>query len=129
MHPRTKFRMKEFDVFGEFEGVENLHIVEPMNYKKFIKNIASSRVVITDSGGIQEETSYMGVPCLTIRENTERPVTISDGTNTLVSFDAAVDYVNKIFKGEYKNGIKIKLWDGRSSQRIVQIIDRYMSKC
>ena len=129
MHPRTKFRMREFDILDEFEGVENLHIVEPMNYKKFIKNVASSRVVITDSGGIQEETSYMGIPCLTIRDNTERPVTVSEGTNTLVSFDMVVDYINKIFDDKYKDGCKIKLWDGRSSIRIAEIIDRYMSRC
>ncbi len=129
MHPRTKFRMKEFNIFSEFEKVENLHIVEPMNYLKFIKNVASSRVVITDSGGIQEETSYMGIPCLTIRENTERPVTISRGTNTLVSFDKVVKSVDDVFEGKYKQGGKIEMWDGRSSKRISEHIDRYLSRC
>ena len=96
-----------------------LHII---SYSNFLLQIINCRFVITDSGGIQEETSYLGIPCLTLRKNTERPITISKGTNVLVNLKAIVNKIEKIKKQK----VKIDKWDGKTSERILKIIKKYM---
>jgi UDP-N-acetylglucosamine 2-epimerase (non-hydrolysing) len=88
--------------------------------------MASARVVITDSGGIQEETSFLGIPCLTLRPNTERPVTVTLGTNTVVGEDLgkAEALVDAILAGRYKTGAPIPLWDGHAAERVVDVLAR-----
>jgi UDP-N-acetylglucosamine 2-epimerase (non-hydrolysing) len=123
VHPRTRKRISEFGLTEFFEK-ENIKLCEPLGYFEFMKLIKSSKAVVTDSGGIQEETTYLGIPCLTIRQNTERPVTIDEGTNTLIEMDVekVITHINLILNNNYKKGKIPELWDGRSTERIVDII-------
>lgn len=124
LHPRTRKMLAEFNLLSLLESNERLILSEPIGYFQFQKLIKYSQVVITDSGGIQEETTFRQIPCLTVRENTERPVTITEGTNTLVEFDESIilDWVGKIRSGAYKKGIIPKFWDGHTTERIYQTL-------
>lgn len=103
---------------------ENLHIVEPLGYLEFNYLVKHSKAVITDSGGITEETTVMGIPCLTLRDNTERPETVTLGTNELVGTDptAIKSALDKLFAGKWKKGGIPELWDGKAAERIVETI-------
>lgn len=116
VHPRTKNILDELDI-----NAPNLHIVEPLGYLEFNYIVNKSLAVITDSGGITEETTVMGVPCLTLRDNTERPETIEIGTNELVGTEPEniKAYLEKLFAGEWKKGTIPYLWDGNAAKRIV----------
>jgi UDP-N-acetylglucosamine 2-epimerase (non-hydrolysing) len=124
IHPRTKAKFEKFELFEELFNNPNIIISGPLDYFAFQKLIADAVMVLTDSGGIQEETTFRKVPCLTLRPNTERPSTIELGTNQLIPFDAEVilKEVGKIKKGTYKKGTIPPLWDGKSTQRILEII-------
>jgi UDP-N-acetylglucosamine 2-epimerase (non-hydrolysing) len=124
VHPRTAGRLKEFGFWDEIRRWSNLRITEPLGYLDSLCLLAGATLVLTDSGGVQEETTALGVPCLTIRENTERPVTITEGTNTLVGTSHAriVSEARKILNGEGKRGRVPKYWDGRAAERIVQCL-------
>lgn len=119
VHPRTRQRMRDFAI-----DASRLMLLDPLPYLQFLALQRRATMVITDSGGIQEETTYLGVPCLTMRENTERPVTVSIGTNVLVGQDRAKLYaeVDKILSGRSKPGGIPPLWDGHASQRIAELI-------
>ncbi len=122
VHPRTKTAIR--DLLG---GVEpGLRLLEPQGYLDFLRLMSQARFVLTDSGGIQEETTVLGVPCLTMRENTERPITIDEGTNILVgsSADAVRNAARRILDGETKTGRVPALWDGRASARIADVLER-----
>jgi len=123
VHPRTRQRIEEFGI-----NIEKLHLLEPLPYIEFLSLQRRALVVITDSGGIQEETTYFGVPCLTLRSNTERPVTVSMGTNVLVGHDPRllVSELARILEGNAKKGSIPPLWDGRASERIAQALQRYV---
>jgi UDP-N-acetylglucosamine 2-epimerase (non-hydrolysing) len=116
IHPRTA---KVFDTIGISHP--NLHLIEPLSYLEFNYLVERSKVVITDSGGITEETTVMGVPCLTLRDNTERPETCSIGTNELVGTDpsAIKPALDVLFSGKWKKGGIPELWDGKAAERIV----------
>ncbi|OBX25526.1 UDP-N-acetylglucosamine 2-epimerase (non-hydrolysing) [Gelidibacter algens] len=124
IHPRTRARITSFGYDEEFSKLENIILTEPLGYFDFQKLIATSKMVLTDSGGIQEETTFRGIPCLTLRENTERPITIDEGTNTLVpfEFDALQKYIDQILEGTYKTGKIPELWDGKATERILKHI-------
>lgn len=121
IHPRTTKKLESFGLAEQLTGNPKVVLTDPLDYYSFQKLIHSSKFVITDSGGIQEETTFSGVPCLTLRPNTERPSTITLGTNTLLPLD--VDVVSRsiaeIENGTYKKGEIPPLWDGRSTERIV----------
>lgn len=119
LHPRTRQRIKESGI-----AAERLHLFEPMPYIEFLALQSRAAVVITDSGGIQEETTYLGVPCLTLRTNTERPITVEIGTNVLVGDDKSRLYteLNNILAGKGKKGMIPPLWDGHAGERIAQVI-------
>jgi UDP-N-acetylglucosamine 2-epimerase (non-hydrolysing) len=123
-HPRTIKRIDEFGFTERLNTASNLHIVEPLGYLEFLDLMMHSKIVLTDSGGIQEETTILGVPCLTLRENTERPITITQGTNILVGVDPdrIVSEVQSILSGESKAGRVPELWDGQTAGRIVAIL-------
>jgi UDP-N-acetylglucosamine 2-epimerase (non-hydrolysing) len=123
VHPRTLKKIKEFGLSSLFEN-ENIRLCEPLGYFEFMKLVKSSKAVVTDSGGIQEETTYLGIPCLTIRQNTERPVTIDEGTNTLINMDVeqVKKYIDEILNNNYKKGKIPEFWDGKATERIVDII-------
>ncbi|MDN3512519.1 MAG: UDP-N-acetylglucosamine 2-epimerase (non-hydrolyzing) [Candidatus Jettenia sp.] len=126
IHVRTKEKMKLFHMMDTFNNLTNLTMIEPLGYVDFVKLVKDSKLVITDSGGIQEETTVLGIPCLTMRDNTERPVTIQEGTNILVGRNKRkiISSVNKILRGEKerkKNKIP-QFWDGKAAQRIVKVL-------
>jgi UDP-N-acetylglucosamine 2-epimerase (non-hydrolysing) len=120
VHPRTEKLMKEFGVLAG----QNIQLAQPLSYIDFLALQTQAACVITDSGGIQEETTYLGVPCITVRENTERPVTASMGTNILVGKDYAAvkTHALQAINGTFKKGSIPQLWDGQASQRIAQIL-------
>jgi UDP-N-acetylglucosamine 2-epimerase len=101
-----------------------VHLLPPLPYNFFLKLYKDASLVLTDSGGLQEETTALGIPCFTIRENTERPVTIEEGTNTLVgtSAEGILSEFEKFKRGETKKGRVPELWDGKASERIVDIL-------
>jgi len=119
VHPRTRQRIAEFGL-----KVERLHLSEPLPYIEFLALQSRAAVVITDSGGIQEETTYLGVPCLTLRDNTERPVTVTSGTNVIVGQDREKlsSELSKIVGGRAKKGTIPPLWDGHAGERIVDVL-------
>lgn len=124
LHPRTTKMLKEHGMFDALKQNKNIIITEPIGYFEFQKLIKHCLVVITDSGGIQEETTFRQVPCLTVRENTERPVTITEGTNTLVKFENEVilSNVNSIINNTYKKGTIPQFWDGHTTERIFEVL-------
>jgi len=119
VHPRTRKRLEDAGLASN-----GLLLMDPMPYLEFLGLQTRAVAVITDSGGIQEETSFLGIPCFTLRENTERPVTVTLGTNTLVGrdLDALRSGLNRVLAGEQKIGCVPPLWDGRSTERIATII-------
>ena len=121
IHPRTRSRLPPgFEAPG-------LKLVEPLGYLDFLALTADARLAMTDSGGIQEETTALGVPCLTMRENTERPVTVDVGTNQLVGTDPAkaVAAAREVLAGRVKQGRLPELWDGRAAERVAEILVRF----
>lgn len=123
-HPRTLKMIKTHGFLKKFQALNNLLMIDPLGYVDFIKLVKDSLFVMTDSGGIQEETTVLKVPCLTMRENTERPVTVKEGTNILVGRDKKklLSSVNKIIAGKWKKSRVPELWDGKAAERIVRII-------
>ncbi len=124
VHPRTRKQMKLFGLEERVATATNLILTDPLGYLDFLKLMAHARLVVTDSGGIQEETTVLGVPCLTVRENTERPVTVSEGTNLVIgmSRERIVEESYEILAGRGKAGRRPELWDGRAAERIVQVL-------
>ncbi len=124
VHPRTAVRLREFGLWARVKQLPDLHICEPLGYFDFLQLMAQSGVVLTDSGGIQEETTILDVPCLTLRENTERPITISEGTNRLIGIDPdrIVPEIERILQGDVPQGRIPALWDGKAAERIVEVL-------
>jgi UDP-N-acetylglucosamine 2-epimerase (non-hydrolysing) len=119
-HPRTRINLSRFRI----DLGPDIILTGPQPYMSFLNLWKDAAVVLTDSGGLQEETTALGVPCVTIRENTERPVTVDEGSNVLVGTDPAriVTEVSRILRGEGKRGRRPHLWDGRAAQRIVEVL-------
>ncbi|MBB5019882.1 UDP-N-acetylglucosamine 2-epimerase (non-hydrolyzing) [Chitinivorax tropicus] len=126
VHPRTRGNIEKFGI----ELGDRIITTPPLSYMEFLSLWKDAAIVMTDSGGLQEETTGLGVPCLTLRENTERPVTISDGTNTLVgtSPDMIVREARKVLAGQGKQGRQPKFWDGKAAERIVDILYRELDR-
>jgi UDP-N-acetylglucosamine 2-epimerase (non-hydrolysing) len=124
VHPRTRQRLEELPQAGTLHTSPGLILNEPLGYLDFLRLEQAASVVITDSGGVQEETTYLGVPCLTLRENTERPITVSFGTNTLLGTDYGrlEQEVRFVLEGRGKRGQVPPLWDGRSAGRIADVL-------
>lgn len=125
IHPRTIARLKSFNLWDELEALPNLIFSGPLDYFAFQKLTSEASFVVTDSGGIQEETTYRQVPCLTLRDNTERPSTIDIGSNVLVPYtvENLKERIQEIETGTYKKGQIPPLWDGKSTERIAQVIE------
>jgi UDP-N-acetylglucosamine 2-epimerase (non-hydrolysing) len=124
IHPRTVNRLKEFGLWEKLEKLDRLIFCEPLDYFSFQKLTAECKFVVTDSGGIQEETTFRKIPCLTLRNNTERPSTITIGSNILVPYNAKdLDiHIQDIIHGRFKQGSIPPLWDGKSTERILDIL-------
>ena len=126
VHPRTRQRLRDFGLAERLEaGGSGIRLTEPLPYIEFMSLIVDCRFALTDSGGIQEETSYLGIPCLTLRENTERPVTLTLGTNRLVTVDSLDSEIAGLLAGPARRQCAIPLWDGRTSARVVSSLKRH----
>lgn len=121
IHPRTKKSFAELGLLEPLMGIVGLKLIEPAPYFDFLGLVKSAAAVVTDSGGIQEEATYLGIPCLTLRKNTERPSTIEIGTNTLIGDDVELLKLSlaQIKGGAYKKGTPPPLWDGNAAERII----------
>ena len=119
-HPRTIKNLENFGLLETLSSADGVTILEPMPYVEFMSLVTGAKLVITDSGGIQEETTYLGIPCLTLRENTERPITISEGTNKLVNVDTLLPNIDRILEGDWPGGRCPPMWDGATAARAVQ---------
>ncbi len=119
MHPRTKRYLIALGL-----SLDNIFLTTPMPYLEFIYSIKNSAGIITDSGGITEEATVLGIPCMTLRDSTERPETVTIGTNEMVGTnpDNIISYINKMVKGDWKKGGIPELWDGKTAERIVEIL-------
>jgi UDP-N-acetylglucosamine 2-epimerase (non-hydrolysing) len=133
VHPRTKNSLVRFNLWQAMEDNPAMTLAEPLGYLDFLHLIKNASLVITDSGGIQEETTVLKVPCVTLRENTERPITVSLGTNYLIGIDPEkiMKTVAAILEGKGKTGEIPPLWDGNAGGRIVEILRKFdrFAKC
>lgn len=126
VHPRTRARLEAFGLMHRLvgDGRRGIRMLDPLSYIECMSLVVDSRVAITDSGGIQEETSYLGIPCLTLRDNTERPITITAGTNRLVRPEALKDELETVLAVERESPV-IELWDGRTAARVAESLRRH----
>jgi UDP-N-acetylglucosamine 2-epimerase (non-hydrolysing) len=124
VHPRTRKTITELGFDERIPKIRNLRLIEPLGYLDFLSLYSGSRLVLTDSGGIQEETSVLGIPCLTLRENTERPITVTMGTNKIVGTDPEVIIAAALaaLNETSKKAVSIPLWDGHAAERIVDAL-------
>jgi UDP-N-acetylglucosamine 2-epimerase (non-hydrolysing) len=122
IHPRTKKQLINYNLYTRLSSEDNIILTEPLNYIRFMNLVLNSRMVITDSGGIQEETTYLGIPCLTLRDNTERPITISHGTNKLCNIYDFYELALEVSNHNFSSPTQIKFWDGKTSDRIIDSI-------
>lgn len=124
VHPRTRARLEQFGFWDELTGWSRLRLTEPLAYLDTVCLMAHARVVFTDSGGVQEETTALGIPCVTLRKNTERPVTVTEGTNTLVGTDPEriLRAAREAIHGQGKRGRMPKFWDGQAASRIIEVL-------
>jgi UDP-N-acetylglucosamine 2-epimerase (non-hydrolysing) len=123
-HPRTIKGLDKFGLRERLEYADNVKLLEPVPYVRFMNLVTGARLVITDSGGLQEETTYLGIPCLTMRENTERPITVTRGTNKLVDAGSLADNLQAILAGNWPTGECPPLWDGKTAARAVESLRR-----
>ncbi len=123
-HPRTQKMLKQFSLSKRVHAIKNLKLLDPLGYVDFLNLMEHAQLVLTDSGGIQEETTFLGIPCLTLRENTERPITVEIGTNQLCRLDVelVVKKSMEVLEGKLKKGEVPELWDGKTAERIVKIL-------
>lgn len=125
VHPRTYKNIQQFDLESIIASYDNLFLIESLGYLSFVNLVKQAKFVLTDSGGIQEETTYLNIPCLTVRPNTERPVTVWEGSNKLIKTDEITKEIDLILAGKGKIGKDPKFWDGKTAQRILEILEKY----
>lgn len=128
LHPRTKKMISEFSLERKFSSLKNLIITEPLGYLDFIHLQMHAVGILTDSGGIQAETTYLNVPCISLRENTEQPVTVEMGTSVLAGLDEGIvyDYALRAFENNWRKSIIPQFWDGKTAGRIANIVLKLM---
>jgi UDP-N-acetylglucosamine 2-epimerase (non-hydrolysing) len=124
MHPRTRKNLERFGLMDTINATPGIHPSEPLSYIRFMGLVREAGLVITDSGGIQEETTYLGIPCLTLRDTTERPVTVTEGTNRLITPETLGESIATVEAGNWPKGRKPDLWDGKTAGRVTADIKR-----
>jgi len=122
IHPRTRKSADQIGILPQLDHSKELILLDPLNYVRFMNLVFNCRFALTDSGGIQEETTYLGIPCITLRPNTERPVTLTRGTNRLCDLDNLEAAVDTVLSEKKRQSSKIDLWDGKTADRVVQSI-------
>ncbi len=125
VHPRTRKQLAKFGLLARLENTSTITLSEPLAYIQFMNLVLGAKLLITDSGGIQEESSYLGIPCLTLRPNTERPATIELGTNKLVKPASLAAEVASVLKAPRPGSNTIPLWDGHTAQRVSESLRRH----
>jgi UDP-N-acetylglucosamine 2-epimerase (non-hydrolysing) len=127
VHPRTRARLAEFGLLDALTASGAVRCIEPVGYIEFMSLVFGSVVAVTDSGGVQEETTYLGIPCLTLRDTTERPITVSEGTNRLIKPRGLPGAIEQILRGAWPKGRRPELWDGATATRAVQDLKRRLA--
>ncbi len=125
VHPRTRKNLTEFGLLARLETAPGVRLCEPVGYVQFMNLVSHAALCITDSGGIQEETTYLDIPCLTLRPNTERPITVTEGTNRLVTPENLVAEAGKALKGDWPHGRRPDRWDGQTAARCVASLKKW----
>jgi UDP-N-acetylglucosamine 2-epimerase (non-hydrolysing) len=119
VHPRTATRLREFGLEDRLATAPAIRLTEPMGYIRFMALVGRAQFVITDSGGVQEETTYLDIPCLTLRDTTERPITVSQGSNRLIAPHRLREAVAEVLAGQWPHGRRPALWDGHTADRVL----------
>jgi UDP-N-acetylglucosamine 2-epimerase (non-hydrolysing) len=128
VHPRTSAQIKKNGYETILQESGDLHLTDPLGYKDFMNLVMGSRLLITDSGGVQEETTYLGIPCLTLRAKTERPVTVTQGTTRLCTLDNILARVDQVLAGNFEKGSIPDLWDGKTASRVADCIQKFITQ-
>jgi UDP-N-acetylglucosamine 2-epimerase (non-hydrolysing) len=119
VHPRTRRRLEEFNLWGSVAACAGMRVTEPLGYIEFMSLVSGAAAVVTDSGGVQDPTTYLGIPCITLRDSTERPITVREGTNRLLRIELLGDALREVMAGRWPAGRRPALWDGKAAQRAV----------
>ncbi len=129
VHPRTRDRLRALGLFEPLIRCPRVHVLEPLGYLECLSLSSCAKLIVTDSGGLQEEASALEVPCLVLRSNTERPITVAEGTSTLLGSDTRqlLEFVDEVCQGRYKHGRCPQLWDGKAGQRVAHAIKEFFA--
>jgi UDP-N-acetylglucosamine 2-epimerase (non-hydrolysing) len=126
IHPRTRKRLRDFGLETQIYGHPRIRAVDPLGYIEFMNLVRSCTIAITDSGGVQEETTYLGIPCATLRENTERPITVTEGTNRLLKPNEILAAAEEAMAGRWPKGRRPQRWDGHTADRAARSLRRLL---